>query len=173
MKNILVIATLLFATLPFAFGQTQQGQSGGAASAASTADMEKMLIEIEKKSWEPLKTKKVEEARKLAAPGYRAIYYGQIKDAEETYNDINDIDMKSISFSDWKVTFPVKGTAIVTYKFDAKSSYKGQDTSGQSVATAVWVNIGEEWKQAVYAESRVEQGQPNQATPQQPTEKKP
>ncbi|MBA3715729.1 MAG: nuclear transport factor 2 family protein [Pyrinomonadaceae bacterium] len=170
MKKILALVALVVAASPLAFGQTPQSQSG---QATSTADREKMLIEIEKKSWEPLKNKQVEEARKLAAPGYRAIYYGQIKDAEETYKDINDIDMKSISFSDWKVTFPVKDTAIITYKYDGKGSYKGEDTSGQNVATSVWVNIGGEWKQAVYAESRVEQGQSNQATPQQPTEKKP
>ncbi len=173
MKRILAVVVFMVAASPLAFGQTQQRSSGGASSESSTADMEKMIIELEKKSWEPLKNKQVEEARKLAAPGYRAIYYGQIKDAEEALKDINDIDMKSISFSDWKVTFPVKGTAVVTYRYDAKASYKGQDTSGPSVATTVWVNIGGEWKQAVYAESRVEQGQPNQATPQQPTEKKP
>ena len=127
-----------------------------AATVASTAEMEKAVIDIEKKSWEPLKTKNEAEARKFAAPGYRAVYYGEIKDAEETYKDIKDVDLKSQSFSDWKVTFPVKDTAVITYKYEAKGSYKGKDTSGNYAAASVWVNTNGAWKQAVYAEAKTE-----------------
>ena len=126
-------------------------------TAMSTAEMEKMIIDLEKKSWEPIKNQSPEEAKRLNAPGYRAIYYGVIKSAEESANDTKDIVMKSISFSDWKVSFPVKNTAVITYKYTAVSSYKGKDTSGPSVATSVWVNLGGERKQAIYAEARAAQ----------------
>lgn len=93
----------------------------------------------------------------MNAPGFRSLYFGAIKSEEEGLNDLKDIVIKSISFSDWKVSFPVKDTAIVTYKYDAVSTYKGKDTSGPTVATSSWVNIGGEWKLAVYAEARAAQ----------------
>ncbi len=126
-------------------------------TAMNTAEMEKMIIDLEKKSWEPIKNRSPEEAKRLNAPGFRAVYYGVVKSEEENANDTKDIVIKSISFSDWKVSFPIKDTAIVTYKYDSVASYKGKDTSGSFVATATWVNISSEWKLAVYAEARAAQ----------------
>jgi len=167
MKRIYIAFFALLATTLCACSETPSASAPAAASPASsptatvttmnTAEMEKMIIEIEKKSWEPVKNQSPEEAKRFNAPGYRAIYYGAIKGEEESANDNKDIVLKSISFSDWKVSFPVKDTAIVTYKYEAVSSYKGKDTSGPTVATSTWVNIAGEWKLAVYAEARAAQ----------------
>ncbi len=140
-----------------ATAKTSPSATPTATIIASTAEMEKKIIDLEKKSWEPVKNQSPEEAKRFEAPGYRAIYFGAIKSVEESANDSKDIVLKSISFSDWKVTFPVKDTAIVTYKYDAVSTYKGKTTGGPTVATATWVNIGGEWKLAVYAEARAAQ----------------
>jgi hypothetical protein len=167
MKRIYIVFFALMATILCACSPISSGSAPAAASPAAsptatvaamnTAEMEKMIIELEKKSWEPVKNQSPEEAKRFNAPGYRAIYFGAIKGEEESANDNKDIVLKSISFSDWKVSFPVKDTAIVTYKYDAVSTYKGKATGGPSVATSTWVNIAGEWKLAVYAEARAAQ----------------
>ncbi len=125
-------------------------------TAMSTAEMEKTLIELEKKTWNVYQDKNVDAYRKYFTADYRTIYFGGIKNVDENFSDVKDITIKSISFSDWKVSFPVKDAAIVTYKYTASSSYKGKDTSGNSLAITVWTNINGEWKAAGYAEAKAE-----------------
>ena len=167
MKQIYIAFFALLATTLCACSPTPSGSAPAAASpvssptatvtAMNTAEMEKMIIELEKKSWEPVKNQSPEEAKRINAPGFRSIYFGVIKDEEESANDTKNIVLKSISFSDWKVSFPVKDTAIVTYKFDVVESYKGEDKSGRYVANSTWVNVGNEWKLAIYADTKAAQ----------------
>lgn len=124
------------------------------ATPMTTAELEKFIIELEKKSWEPSKTHSPEAAKRLNAPGFRAIYFGTIKSEEEAANDTKEIEIKSLSFSDWKVSFPIKDAAIVTYKYNAVSTYEGKPAGGAAIATSTWVNIGGEWKLAIYAETK-------------------
>lgn len=163
MKRIYIAFFALLATTHCA---CSSAPSGGATtttpSAAPTVaafdpvTTEKMLIELEKKTWNIYQDKKVDEYKKLFTPDFRAIYYGTIKSFDENFADVKDITIKNISFSDWKVTFPVKNTAIVTYKDTATATYKGKDTSGTYVVTTTWVEINGEWKQAVYADTKAE-----------------
>ena len=166
MKRIYIAFFALMATTLCSCSPTPSASAPATASPASsptatvtainTAEMEKKIIELEKKSWEPIKNQSPEEAKRLNAPGYRAVYFGVVKSEEESANDTKDIVIKSLSFSDWKVSFPIKDTAIVTYKYDSVASYKRNDTSGYYVANSTWVNIGGEWKLALYAETKAE-----------------
>jgi hypothetical protein len=126
------------------------------AVAINTAEMEKRIIELEKKSWELFRAKNAEENAKLIAPGYQSVYFGAIKSEAESHEDGKHIEIKKLDFSDWKVTFPTKDVAILTYKGTSTSTYKGKDTSGTYVMSSVWVNINGEWKSALYHETRAE-----------------
>ncbi len=125
-------------------------------TAMNTAEMEKAVIEIEKQAWENFRTKNVEAMRKGAGPGSREVTASGILDSEESLKNVKDYDLKEVAFSDWKVTFPVPDTAIVTYKTQAKGSHKGKDTSGTYHSSAVWVKINGEWKSALYTEAKAE-----------------
>lgn len=118
--------------------------------------MEKMIIDLEKKSWDVFIKKQMEEAKKLSTSDSRSIDSGGVKNLDEGLKDMNNYEMKNFSMSDIKVTFPVKDTAIITYKFTADAKYKGKDTSGTYVSASVWVNQGGEWKAAFYAETKAE-----------------
>jgi len=122
----------------------------------NTAEMEKKIIDLEKKTWDLFVRKKYEESAKVIATGYQSIYFGKVKPDAEAADDNKYIDIKNISFSDWKATFPTKDVAILTYKGTGQSTYKGKDTSGTYVASSVWVNINGEWKQALYHETKAE-----------------
>ena len=126
------------------------------ATAMNMAEMEKMIIDLEKKTWEVYRSKNAEAVRKFNAPGYRAIYGGKIKDGEVDIQEMMDYDIKSQAFSDMKVTFPIRDTAILTYKYNLTATYKGKDTSGSYVAATVWVTINGEWKQSFYTDTKAE-----------------
>ena len=127
--------------------------SATAPATANTAELEQQLIELEKKSWEYSQKKQAAEYRETLAPGYRAIYLGGIKEAEEVINDLALIDIKQYELSDFKVRLAAKDTAILTYKLKGLSVYQGKEIKDALLCSAVWVNLGEKWKAALYTES--------------------
>lgn len=123
------------------------------ATRANTAELEQQLINLEKKTWEYSQKKQAAEYRKTLAPGYRAIYLGGIKEAEEVISDLALIDIKQYELSDFKVRLAAKDTAILTYKLKGVSVYQGKEIKDTLLCSAVWVNLGGEWKAALYTES--------------------
>lgn len=166
MKRIYIAFFALMATTFCACSETPSASAPVAASPASspmatvtamnTAEMEKMIIELEKKIWELYINKKIAEVKPYYLPEYRAIYYGTIKTLEENLKDANEIETKNFSMSDVKATFPVKDTALLTYRYSATSTYKGKTTSGTMVGSSVWVNKDGGWKCALYTETIAE-----------------
>ena len=165
MKRIYIaFFTLIAATLCAC--STTPSESAPAASpvssptatvtAMSTAEMEKMIIDLEKKSWELYKNKQAKEFRGLLVPGYRTIYRDAIKDTDENLKEMEITDIKSYSLADIKVNFPVKDTAILTYKLTYDSSFKGKPAGGIFYSSVVWVNINGQWKSALYTETKAE-----------------
>lgn len=127
--------------------------SATATATAITPELEQQLIGLEKKSWEYAQKKQAAEYRQTMAPGYRAIYLGGIKEAEEVINDLPLIDIKRYELSDFKVRLAAKDTAILTYKLKGLSVYRGKEIQDALLCSAVWVNLDGEWKAALYTES--------------------
>lgn len=157
-----LLALAAFALCSCATTTPQPAAAGSAASptasatAMNMAEMEKTVIDLEKKAWESFRTKNVEEMRKVAAPGSRDVTASGVQEAEVSIKDIGNTELKDVTFSDWKVSFPVPDTAIVTYKDTQTSSYKGKDRSGSYYSSAVWVKIDGKWKNALYTETKAE-----------------
>jgi len=120
---------------------------------ASLVELGKTIIELEKKTWETTNSSQAEAGKKYYLPDYRAIYFGGIKSLEENIQDSKDMTLKSFAMSEEKVTFPVKDTALLTYRYTADSTYKGKKTGGPTLASSVWVRVGGEWKNALYTET--------------------
>lgn len=119
----------------------------------NTVELKKQLIDLEKRAWELSPNNQAEEFRKATTPGYRAIYFGGIKNLEEAIKDFAVVPIKQYMLSDFQVTFPVKDTAVLTYKTTDVVVHKGKELKESLNCAAVWVNIGGEWKSALYSES--------------------
>jgi hypothetical protein len=166
MKRIYIAFFALLATTLCACSPTPSGSALATASpvssptatvtAMNTAEMEKKIIDLEKKTWDLFIQKNYGESAKVNAPGYQAIYFGKVKPDAEAAEDNKYIDFRGISFSDWKATFPTKDVVILTYKSTGQATFKGKDTSGTYVHSSAWVNINREWKQALYHETKAE-----------------
>lgn len=163
-RNLFALLALIAVTLcacsstppETATAKTSPSAMPTATVIASTAEMERRIIDLEKKSWDLFRAKNAEENAKLIAPGNQGIYFGAVKSDAESHEDGKYIEIKNQTFSDWKVTFPTKDVAILTYKGTSTSTYKGKDTSGTYVVSSVWVNINGEWKSALYHETKAE-----------------
>lgn len=83
------------------------------ATMVSTAELEKQIIELEKRAWELSKNNQAEEFRKLMTPGHQAIYISGIRNLEETIQDFTVVTVKQYALADFRVNFPVKDTAIL------------------------------------------------------------
>ena len=126
------------------------------ATVVSTVEMEQAVIALEKKGWELYKNKQEEEYRKSMAPGCRIVDASGIKNADEEISVMKINDIRSYTLSEMKVNFPIRDTAILTYKAAVDSNFKGKHNNFVYNITAVWVNIGGEWKAAAYTEAKAD-----------------
>src|SRR5215475_3232646 len=62
-------------------------------AAMNTAEMEKKIIDLEKKTWDLFVRKKYEESAKVIATGYQSIYFGKVKPDAEAADDNKYIDI--------------------------------------------------------------------------------
>jgi Domain of unknown function (DUF4440) len=110
------------------------------------------IMELEKKSWDTYKNRQADAFKALCAPNYTGVYDVGMKDTQKEVADMNDIELRNISFSDTHVTHPRKNVAIVTYKADLQGAYKGKDFSGMYNCSAVWMNESGKWLCALHTE---------------------
>ena len=126
--------------------------SSNASSAPDVSVTAETIVEFEKKAWELTKNKRVDDYRKIVVPEYRALYEGKIWNLDENIKNMQLGAIGSYSLSDTKVTFPVKDTAILTYRSDGVSAVNGKEEKYTVNCSSVWVNIGGQWKATLYTE---------------------
>lgn len=143
-------------TSPQTATATSSPSDSPAATVASTAEMERTIIDLERKSWGIYKNKQAKEFRSLQAPGYRTVGSSGIRNADEDIREMEATDFKGYSLSDMKVEFPGKDAATITYKVTYEATNKGKPVGGVFNSSGVWVNIGGEWKAALYHETKAE-----------------
>ena len=142
MKNTILrsIATLLAAPL----------------LALAAAGDDDTVMNLEKKAWDTYKNRQADAFKALCAPTYTGVYDVGIKDTQKELADMNDIEIRSVSFSDMHVTHPTKDIVVVIYKADAQGAYKGKDFSGMYNCSAVWMDRGGKWLCVLHTEAKTE-----------------
>jgi hypothetical protein len=110
------------------------------------------VMELEKKSWDIYKNRQADAFKALCAPNYTGVYDVGMKDTQKEVADMNDIEIRSVSFSDTHVTHSRKNVAIVTYKADVQGAAKGKDFSGMYNCSAVWMNESGKWLCVLHTE---------------------
>jgi len=178
MKRVLAIVALIVAASPLALSQTAQSQSGQATSSGQQG-VEQELIRLEREAVQALIKRDISVLESFTAEDYTGtspdgMFYTRAQARDSVTS--GDYALESAELDDMKVR--VYGdTAVLTGRSTEKSRYKGQDVSGQYRFIDVFVKQGGRWRVVASQATRIAQpqtqGQPNQATPQQPTEKKP
>ena len=92
----------------------------------------------------------------LCAQNYTGVYDVGMKDTQKEVADMNDIELRGVTFSDMHVTHPNKKVADVIYKADVQGASKGKDFSGPYNCSSVWMNDkGGKWLCVLHTEVKV------------------
>jgi hypothetical protein len=136
---------------------TASATASPTASAMNTTELEKTLVDLEKKAWDLYHNRKIDEVRKYYIPEFRAVSAGGVHGLEDSLKAANEMTTKDFSMSDIKVTFPIKDTALMTYKYKSTVTYKGKTSTNTMLSSTVWVMKDGEWKTALYSEVKAGQ----------------
>ena len=113
------------------------------------------VMELEKKAWDIYKNRQADAYKALLAPTYTGIYDVGMKDVQKEVADMNDIELRGVTFSDMHVTHPSKKVAIVIYKADVQGALKGKDFSGPYNCSSVWMKENGKWLGVLHTEVKV------------------
>ncbi|MGI8835390.1 MAG: nuclear transport factor 2 family protein [Pyrinomonadaceae bacterium] len=144
-KHLLLIAIVLLAVASFAIAET---------SAKTKANLDKMIVEKSRATWEAYKSRNVAAMKALTGDDYAS---NSLTGASTLKQDIDTIDkliIQHYSIDDPKVSWVTKDVAILRYKCDLKGSYDGK-AFAPVYATEVWVNRGGRWQIVSYQETPI------------------
>lgn len=119
--------------------------SAAMAQKGNSAD-EKILIENEKTAWKNLVDKNYDAFGTMFADDYLGVYPNAVTTKTSELAEVRQITFKSAEVSDVKVSFPTKGTAIVTsvVKMDIITP-DGKTTNENVRATSFLAKRGGKW----------------------------
>jgi Domain of unknown function (DUF4440) len=148
-RTLLVIVTLLVATLSLA--QTE-ATSKSKAKAAGAGSSDQMVIDNSRATWEAYKSRNIPAMKALTAHDYAANTQAGPSNLQQDIDTISKLTIESFSIDEPKVTWATKDVAILRYKCDLKGSYDGKPFK-PVYATEVWVNRGGKWQILSYQET--------------------
>ena len=157
MKRYLPLAALLllaFASVSFAQPTPTASPSPSPKPGMSRAQIRGRIIATEKKLWEAWKNKDVKPFKANLSANSVMIGDSGVAGKEEAIKDLANApcEIKSVSLSDFKVTFLNAGAAVLTYKGAAAGTCGG--TAIPTVwASTVYVNRRGRWRAAVHQET--------------------
>lgn len=157
---VLVVALLALASI------SSQAQTGNQKMAKSSQAMsatkgkssaEEAIISMEKRAWEAVKNHDSKTFSDLfAAEGWMADSTGFIS-RSAFLQTLNDLIITEYTLTDFKVMMIDKDAALVTYKADAKGTFKGQAFSPNATyVSTIWSKRGGKWV-AVYHQETLAQ----------------
>lgn len=126
-------------------------QSSQAASASKgMSSVEETIISMEKRAWEAVKARDAKAFSGLFATEGLLADDGGFTTQPAFLQTLNDLIITDYTLSDVKVMMIDKDAALITYKADAKGSYKGQPfPPNPTYVSTVWSKRGGKWM-AVY-----------------------
>src|SRR6188768_2088716 len=110
----------------------------------------------EKAAWQAFKDKKADDFKKLLSPDMVAVYADGQKTLQDELNSMAKMDMKSVAFSNLKVTMADANTAIVAYTVKLSGSAEGHDISADYNVASVWLMKNGEWRAVFHTDVKAE-----------------
>jgi Domain of unknown function (DUF4440) len=145
-KNHLpLIAIALLAVASLANAQT---------GTKTKANLDKMIVENSRATWEAYKTRNVAAMKALTADDYASNSLTGASNLKQDIDTIDKLTIEQYSIDDPKVSWVTKDVAILRYKCALKGSYDGKPFA-PVYATEVWVNRGGKWQIVSYQETPV------------------
>ncbi len=138
MKKIIMILAIAIAATSAAFGQTKM---------LKDTKVEAQVIELEKQSWEAIKTNNRSFLESLLTDDAIAVdgdgVAGKAQWMKNTFAP--GCALKSYSTDDFKVVMFDKNTAIVTYKANQDSACNGKQAPATVWVSSLYVKRGGKW----------------------------
>ena len=129
-KYITYAMTALFATI---------------AVSMAAPDKDTMLAR-ETAAWTAYKDKKADDFKKIVSADMMAVYSDGVTDVQKDVADMQKMDMKSFTISDFKMTASGADIVMTSYKVKIEGTHGGEDASGTFYAGSVWKNEKGEWR---------------------------
>ncbi len=129
-KYITYAMTALFATV---------------AVSMAAPDKDTMLAR-ETAAWQAFKDKKADDFKKIVSADMMAVYADGAADVQKEVADMQKMDMKSFTISDFKMTASGADIVMTSYKVKIEGTHSGEDASGTFYAGSVWKNEKGEWR---------------------------
>jgi|SRR5215813_1556664 len=158
MKKILGLTILLTLAASCTNGpatNTSTANVNNAAAAKSPPSVtEADITAREKATWEALKKKDYPGFGELLANDYLEVGGEGVYDKQGIINNVKDLTLSDVTFSDWKMIPVDKDTALLTYQVTIKGANKNQEIPpGPYRAGAVWQNRDGKWVVVYYQET--------------------
>ena len=107
------------------------------AVSIATPSNDEMLAK-ETAAWQAFKDKDADGFKKVVDQDMVGVYEDGIADMAKEMSDMQKWDMKSFTFSDFKVTAIGSDIAMTTYKVTVQGTFDGKDASATYNAGSVW-----------------------------------
>jgi len=124
----------------------------------------------EKAIWEALKKKDMDAFGNMLATDYIEVGDEGVFNKAGILNELKDLTVSDVTFSDWKM-LPIDSDALImTYNATIKGTFKGKDfPPGPYRVASAWVNRDGKWQAFYYQETMVKKSEmpppPPAATP--------
>ncbi|MDX6610904.1 MAG: hypothetical protein QOD75_90 [Blastocatellia bacterium] len=120
----------------------------------------------EKAVWDALKKKDMDAFGNMLATDYIEVSDDGVFNKAAIINELKDLAVSDVSFSDWKM-LPIDADAVVlTYNATIKGTFKGKAfPEGPYRAASAWVNRDGKWQAFYYQETMVKKAETPTPTP--------
>jgi len=132
-------------------------QSVTASEKRQTAEsLGKAMMERERAILDAIAKKDLAKFKAELATDFRGVYPSGIYDVSEEEKTFGQMQLSAYTFSDMHFSLPNPDTLVLTYKLDMKGSVGGQDVSGISFVSSVWIKEKGKWLTLLHTESPAE-----------------
>jgi hypothetical protein len=159
MKNRLILTSIVILAMSapcFAQAEKNQTAKPAATAAPKSTSAKSALIDGEKAAWDAFRNKQEAGMRNWCAKDYTGVYAEGLTNVKGEVADMAKWKFENVSFADWKVTFPDKDMAVMTYKVMIKGIHDGKDASGTYNASTALVNRGGKWMAVLHTETKAQ-----------------
>jgi hypothetical protein len=119
------------------------------------------VIAKEKQVWDLVRQKDFDGFRKIMAGDGIYVSHHGILDPAGTVDEIKELDLTDVSFSDWKVIPIDRDAVVVTYTAHINGRIKGQPLVSSSVrGSTAWVNRDGKWLAIYHQDSEAKAPSP-------------
>jgi hypothetical protein len=125
-----------------------------AGTHGTVPDKKSTITTMENAIWRSVQQKKVEQFKQFVSPNVRAVFAGGIMTRPDELKAIPKGVMKSVSLSDFRVTFPDARTAVVAYLAKVETISDGKSAFTTYNAGSVWQLTKGQWQAIFHGEAK-------------------